>query len=50
MPRKPGKFKAPKLDALPDTLDFRDRMFEPTLVEVPTNIPLSAYRRWRVQS
>jgi hypothetical protein len=48
MPRKTGKFKAPKLDALPDTLDFRDRMFEPTLVEVPTHIPLSAYRKWRV--
>ena len=25
------------LDARPDTLDFRDRMFEPTLVEVPTS-------------
>src|SRR5262249_21832212 len=35
----------PKLDAVPDTLDFRDRMFEPTLVEVPTNIPLADYQK-----
>ena len=39
MPPKPRKFTVPKLDAVPDTLDFRDRMFEPTLVEVPTEIP-----------
>jgi hypothetical protein len=32
------------LDARPDTLDFRDRMFEPTLVEVPVEIPLKAYQ------
>ncbi|RYY81035.1 MAG: peptidase C1, partial [Comamonadaceae bacterium] len=31
--------------ARPDTLDFRDRMFEPTLVEVPTQIPLASYLR-----
>jgi len=37
-----------KLDARRDTLDFRDRMFEATLVEVPTHIPLSAWRRLRV--
>ena len=36
------------LDARPDTLDFRDRMFEPTLVEVPVRRPLEAYRRRRV--
>lgn len=34
----------PKLDAMPDPLDFRDRMFAPTLVEVPRRIPLGAYR------
>src|SRR3546814_12929182 len=28
------------LDARPDTADFRDRMFEPTLVDVPTHVPL----------
>ena len=32
------------LDARPDTLDFRDRMFEPTLIEVPTRDPLEDYR------
>lgn len=31
------------LDARPDTLDFRDLMFTPTLVEVPTRIPLDDY-------
>jgi len=36
------------LNARRDTLDFRDRMFEPTLVEVPTHIPLADYRAWRV--
>src|SRR5215831_7663943 len=48
MPRKSAKSKLPKLDALPDTLDFRDRMFEPTLVEVPTTISLAKYRKWQV--
>ncbi|MGE0590988.1 MAG: C1 family peptidase [Vicinamibacterales bacterium] len=32
------------LDARPDTLDFRDRMFEPSLVEVPLRRPLEAYQ------
>ena len=32
------------LSARPDPVDFRDRMFEPTLVEVPTHIPLADYR------
>lgn len=36
------------LDAHPDTLDFRDRMFEPTLIEVPVRRPLGDYRRYRV--
>src|SRR3546814_5182620 len=31
------------LDARPDTADFRDRMFEPTLVDVPTHVPLQRY-------
>src|SRR6266576_1624077 len=48
MPRKSAKHKIPKLDALPDTLDFRDRMFEATLIEVPTNIQLTDYRRWKI--
>ena len=36
------------LDARPDTLDFRDRMFEPTLIEVQTARPLEEYRKARV--
>lgn len=30
-------------DARPDTADFRDRMFEPTLVDVPTVAPLERF-------
>lgn len=30
-------------DARPDTADFRDRMFEPTLVDVPTDMPLERF-------
>src|SRR5689334_22919982 len=33
------------LDARPDTLDFRDQMFEPSLVEVPTERRLADYTR-----
>jgi hypothetical protein len=33
----------PVKDARPDTLDFRDLMFRPTLVEVPTSLPLEDY-------
>ena len=35
-------------DARPDTVDFRDRMYEPTLVEVPSRVPLAGYLRLRV--
>ena len=35
---------ARKFDALPDPADFRDRLFVPTLVEVPTEKPLEEYR------
>lgn len=48
MPPKASKKTTPKLDALPDTLDFRDRMFDPTLIEVPTNIPLADYQQWKI--
>lgn len=42
--RKTAKARvAATLDALPDPLDFRDRMFEATLVEVPVRIPLESY-------
>ena len=37
-----------KLNVRRDTLDFRDRMFEATLIEVPTHVPLAAYRKHRV--
>lgn len=35
-------------DAIPDTLDFRDMMFEPTLINVPPRVDLKEYRRHRV--
>ena len=35
-------------DARRDTLDFRDRMFEPTLIEVPVERPLREYIDWQV--
>ncbi len=34
-----------RLNARPDTVDFRDLMYVPTLVEVGTAIPLDRYRR-----
>src|SRR3954469_11684584 len=37
-----------RLDAKADTLDFRDRMYEPTLIEVPTERPLEDYLKARV--
>lgn len=36
------------LDARPDTLDFRDLMYVPTLVEVQPELPLQSYRELRV--
>lgn len=35
-------------DARRDTLDFRDLMYVPTLVEVPTHVPLGDYLDWNV--
>ena len=43
--RKRPNTKQRVLDARPDTADFRDRMFEPTLVDVPESAPLSRYAR-----
>ena len=34
----------PILDARPDTIDFRDKIYEPTLVEVPAQIDLAKYK------
>tara|TARA_R110002111_G_scaffold107056_1_gene165433 strand:- start:311 stop:2329 length:2019 start_codon:yes stop_codon:yes gene_type:complete len=36
------------LDARPDTLDFRDQMFVPTLTEVPTERPLANYQKLNI--
>lgn len=33
-----------KFDARPDTVDFRDRMFVPTLIEVPPSLSLESYQ------
>jgi len=33
------------LDARPDTIDFRDQMYVPTLTEVPVEVPLSDYQK-----
>src|SRR5262245_45817991 len=41
-PKPPKKITRVK-DARPDTLDFRDQMFLPTLVEVPVKIDLLDY-------
>lgn len=46
---KQGKGKAKRiLDARPDTLDFRDRMYQATLFEVPVEIPLKEFQKYRV--
>lgn len=36
------------LDARPDTLDFRDKMYQASLYEVPTKIDLEDYKKWEV--
>jgi hypothetical protein len=41
--RKSPKTVKRTFDARPDTMDFRDRMFVPTLIEVPPTRPLSEY-------
>lgn len=46
--RKPTAKTKRTLDARPDTLDFRDTMYVPTLIEVPTEIPLDDYREYGV--
>jgi Papain family cysteine protease len=35
-------------NARPDSLDFRDLVYVPTLFEVPSKIDLSEYQRWKV--
>ncbi|MDJ1180451.1 C1 family peptidase [Roseofilum sp. BLCC_M91] len=36
------------LDTRPDTLDFRDKLYEATLVEVPARIDLEEYMKWNI--
>ncbi len=36
------------LNARPDTLDFRDKMYVPTLIEVPTHIPLREFKKYKI--
>jgi len=40
--------KRRRLDALPDTLDFRDQLYVPSLVAVPSVSDITAYRAHRV--
>lgn len=40
--------KARTLDVRRDTLDFRDKMYVPTLIEVPTERELARYREHRI--
>lgn len=44
----PSALKSRKLTARTDTLDLRDRMYVPTLVDVPTSRPLADYRKAKV--
>ena len=37
-----------KLDALPDPADFRDRLFEPTLADVPVRLELSDWLKYDI--
>jgi hypothetical protein len=37
-----------KYSARSDSLDFRDRMFQPGLVDVPIRIDLEAYKKWKI--
>jgi len=46
--KTPARRKKRTFDALPDGLDFRDRMYVPTLVEVQTTRMLDDYKRANV--
>jgi hypothetical protein len=43
-----GKPKGRVLDARPDTLDFRDKMYVPSLIEVPSCVELERYRELQI--
>ncbi|HEY5671220.1 MAG TPA: hypothetical protein VIS10_14605, partial [Anaerolineales bacterium] len=44
MPAQAINLEKFNFDARPDTIDFRDLMYTPTLVEVPMRIPLEKYK------
>jgi hypothetical protein len=46
----PAKQKQPEriLNARPDTLDFRDKMYQASLYEVPVKVELDEYKSWNV--
>ena len=48
--RKPRPAEPPPrtFDARPDTADFRDQLYQPTLIEVPTHVPLGDYLDFEV--
>lgn len=48
MPSRAPTLPPRTLDARPDTIDFRDQMYVPTLVEVQERIPLERYLEQRV--
>ncbi|TKS53795.1 peptidase C1 [Luteimonas yindakuii] len=48
MPARTARQPERLLDARPDTADFRDRMFDPTLVDVPPTMPLDRHLKRRV--
>ena len=45
---KKARAPARVLNARPDTLDFRDLMYTPTLIEVPTQVPLEDFWKYQV--
>lgn len=46
MPKK--KTQGRTLDAMPDTVDFRDQMYIPTLIQVAQAFPVEAYRARKI--
>ena len=47
MPQKPKTVQR-IFNTRPDTLDFRDKMYQANLYEVPIKIDLKEYRKWKV--
>ena len=47
MPKK-GSIIQRIFNARPDTLDFRDKMYQANLYEVPVKIDLEEYKKWKV--